>query len=66
MKILRDSNGRTSSGVTFWLMAAMRMKDRSGPGIITVSVASAGGVADLAERAFSWSEGVASLAALAE
>src|SRR5215813_9116667 len=65
MKIFRDSSGRTSSGVTFWLMAAMRMKDRSGPGMVTVSDAGAGDVV-LAERGFSWPEEMASSAALAE
>src|SRR5438876_971436 len=48
MKTLRDSNGNTSSGVTFWLMAAMRMKDRRGPGMATVSKAGAPAVETVA------------------
>src|SRR5579863_3485297 len=30
----RPSNGRTSSGFAFWLIPAMRIKDRRGPGIM--------------------------------
>jgi hypothetical protein len=53
MKTLRASSGNTSSGATFWLMAAMRMKDRKGPGIMTVSAAGEeGGLAAV----FGWSE----------
>jgi hypothetical protein len=51
MKTLRASKGNTSSGATFWLMAAMRMKDRIGPGIVAVSVE--GGGADVGEPASS-------------
>jgi hypothetical protein len=34
---LRASNGSTSSGETFWLIAAIRKKERSGPGIVAVA-----------------------------
>src|SRR5271169_4134261 len=34
MYTLRLSKGRTSSGVIFWLIPAIRRKDRSGPGIV--------------------------------
>src|SRR5208282_3769540 len=34
MYTFRLSKGRTSSGLTFWLIPAMRRKDRSGPGIV--------------------------------
>jgi hypothetical protein len=59
MKTLRASKGNTSSGVTFWLMAAMRMKDRSGPGIMTVSIAAAEGGVPFADLgwSFGWSFG---------
>jgi hypothetical protein len=46
MKTLRANNGSTSSGATFWLMAAMRMKERSGPGMLAVSTAGEEGLAD--------------------
>jgi hypothetical protein len=61
MKTLRASNGSTSSGATFWLMAAMRMKDRSGPGMAAVSTAGEGG---LAEPMLGWSDREAALTAL--
>jgi hypothetical protein len=34
VKTLRLSNGKTSSGVTFWLIPARRKNDRDGPGIM--------------------------------
>ena len=43
MKMLRARRGKTSSEETFWLMAAMRMKDRKGPGMATVSAEDAAG-----------------------
>jgi hypothetical protein len=33
MTTFRASSGNTSSGVTFWLIAAMRKKERTGPGM---------------------------------
>jgi hypothetical protein len=63
MKTLRASNGSTSSGATFWLMAAMRMKDRRGPGMATVSTAGEGG---LAEPMPGWSDALTALPELAE
>jgi hypothetical protein len=38
MNTLRASSGRTSSREAFWLIAAIRRKERSGPGIVTVAV----------------------------
>ena len=38
MATSRASNGSTSSGDTFWLMPAMRRKERSGPGMEVVAV----------------------------
>src|SRR6266436_2071594 len=35
MNTLRASKGITSSGKTFWLIPAMRKKERNGPGIAT-------------------------------
>lgn len=49
MNILRASNGNTSSAGAFWLMAAIRIKDRSGPGMTTVSTGGAAGVPASAE-----------------
>src|ERR1700679_1454937 len=43
MKTLRANRGRTSSLGTFWVMAAIRMKDRRGPGMVTVSSAGVAG-----------------------
>jgi len=47
-------------------MAAMRMKDRSGPGILTVSTAGEAAEGGLAEAVFCWSDREAPLAALPE
>ena len=35
--MLRASKGNTSSVEIFWLMPAMRRKERKGPGIVTVA-----------------------------
>jgi hypothetical protein len=37
MRTFRASSGKTSSGETFWLIAVIRKKERSGPGIATSS-----------------------------
>src|ERR1700676_5126360 len=35
--MFRASNGKTSSGAAFWLIAAIRKKERKGPGIVACS-----------------------------
>jgi hypothetical protein len=43
-------------------MAAMRMKDRSGPGMLTVSTpGNSGGAAALADAGFGWSDALTAL-----
>ena len=53
MKTFRASNGNTSVGETFWLIAAMRIKDRSGPGMVTVATSEDAGVPAPADP-FAW------------
>jgi hypothetical protein len=42
MKTFRARRGNISSGATFWLIAAIRIKDRIGPGMVAVSVEGGG------------------------
>src|ERR1700722_20432417 len=39
--MLRARNGITSSGEAFWLMPAMRKKERKGPGMVVVAASCA-------------------------